>query len=197
MQEKRKLFAVMDESFSDKSGVFFYVIAASIFQEPRNRVEKVFIEFLLGAKIFKTNRLNTRKRFGRIVSALIWNRENLAINICSWEAGEVSSQESSRQYCLAKLLIELSNNEVFRCVMDSRANPAVNDVMAQNRVDLRTLELLKEELLINSKIELIHLTDHQCPLIGTADAVSWSARKFLIGDTPEYWNVISGNSILI
>ncbi len=195
--DRQKYFAVMDESISHKGGKATYVISASIFREPKFRIDELFINFLVGAKIFKTNRFYARKRFGRIKSALLWNRDNFAFNICSADTSTDMNFESARQFCLAKVLVALNGLEVSRCIMDSRENPDANDSMAPNREDLLTLKLLKEDFLVASELVLVHLTDHQCPLIGTADVVSWSARRFIIGEDDAYWRIISNNSIIV
>ena len=192
-----KYFAVLDESISHTESKSTYVISASIFREPKFRIEELFMDFLLGARIFKTNRFYARKRTSRIKSALVWNRDNFAFNVCGAESSINMNFESSRQFCLAKVLIALNGLAVSRCIMDSRENPDSLDSMAPNREDLITLKLLKEEHLVGNDMELVHQTDHQCPLIGTADVVSWSARRFLIGEGDAYWKIISGNSMII
>jgi hypothetical protein len=194
---KDQYFAVLDESISQNGNVSTYVIAASIFKEPRIDVERVFITFLEGARIFKTNRLWARKRYNRIRTALKWNCLNSSLNICSWHVGENFNQEGLRQFCLAKVLIALQEKEVWRCIMDSRANPDAQDWSEPNRKDLYTLGMLRRQRLISERLELSHLTDHECALIGTADVVSWSTRKYLIGEDPTFWNLISSHSILI
>jgi len=187
----------MDESISQNGEFSIYVISAAIFKEPRFAMETIFQEFLAKAHIFKTSYLADRKRFARIMSALKWNLKHAELNISSWDSGTLLSQEGSRQYCLAKLLITLQREGVTRCIMDSRENPNAFDPQGPNKRDLHTLNYLREELLLSNGIELIHLRDDQLKLIGCADLISWVTRKHLLGEESSFWDVVSPKSLLI
>jgi hypothetical protein len=113
--------------------------------------------------------------------------------------------ERARQHTLARLLVDLDRSKVTTVTMESRSHSRQwrrpgdpqDPTLKLNRLDQRTLRVLRHAEQVSDRIQIVHRTGAGARGLWLADAAAWAARRVLAHDDPQWWFRIAGTASVI